>query len=362
MPRGSAPSTSHQLVKALVIGDGKCGKSDWAARAAEAGFNVLYLDADVGSQTIAGLPKDPKNPVKPEVMDRIFILNVGDELINGGLNYRFVKMFKKFCTASPTYRWNDTESREYVMADDKESGEIWEIKPGKMDHTCVLAIDSWTSLVQSCMNWAAEELGIDLQEVSEEERKKMRSVYQAAGEKLTYYLQMIRSAPCHVIVIAHPAEFTKTKKPDGKTIAGAKEGDLTVLWTKMVPKSSSNNHAMTMAKYFTDLAWLEVDAMGNYKIDYRANNERISGSHLNARLDCRGDGSFAKLVEQVGGTIPGSTQPFDHWLTIHPSGLDVAAKPALVLGGKSESPAQTAQPVKGLTLNKPGLNLSKVSK
>lgn len=355
MPRGSAPSASHQLVKALVIGDGKCGKSDWAARAAEAGFNVLYLDADVGAQTIAGLPIDKTHPCKPDVMDRIFIMNVADEIINGGLNYRFVKMFKKFCTASPTFRWNDTESREYVMADDKESGEIWEIKPAAMDHTCVLVLDSWTSLVQSCMTWAADELNIDLQEIGDD-RNKMRGVYQAAGEKLTYYCQMIRSARCHVIVIAHPAEFVKTKKPDGKTIAGAKEGDLQVLWTKMVPKSSSNNHAMTMAKYFTDLAWLEVDAMGNYKIDYRASNERISGSHLNARLDCRGEGSFANLVKQVGGTLPGSTQPFDHWLTIHPSGLDIAKKPALVLGGGKNTEAGPAQ-VQGL---KPtGLNLQK---
>lgn len=365
MPRASQANSKHQLVKALVIGDGKCGKSDWAARAAEAGFNVLYLDADVGSQTIAGLVKDKTHPVKPEVLDRIFIMNVGDVLINGGLDYRFVKMFKKF-TTQPIFRWNDTKSREFSLTDDGDptTDEIWEIRPGMMDHNCVLAMDSWTSLAQSCMNWACDELGLSIEEIGEDERGKMRNVYQAAGEKLDYYCQMIRSARCHVIVIGHPREFTKTEKAVGKSVS-QKESDMKVLWTKMVVKSSSNNHAFGMPKFFTDIAWIEVDAMGEYKIDYRAANDRISGSHINARLNTREEGSFMRLVEAVGGTLPQEPAPIDPWLTIHESGFSLSEstkKPSLVLGAKkepsAESPTPTASHVQGV---KPvgGFNLNK---
>lgn len=359
MPRGSNAQAKHQLVKELIIGDGKCGKSDYAARAAVAGFNVLYMDADVGSQTIAGLPRDKTHPVKPDVMDRIFIMNCGDRLDGGTLDYRFVNTFKKFCSAKPTYRWNDTQGREFSVINDSDptTDEIWEIKPSMMDHTCVLVVDSWTSLQQSAMNWACDELGISIEEISEAERNKMRGVYQAAGEKLNFYLQMIRSAPCHVIVIAHPREFTKTEKSAGKSVTQA-EKDMKVLWTKMVCASSSNNHAFGMPKYFTDLGWVEVDAMGEYMIDYRAANDRISGSHFNARENTRGKGSFENLVRHVGGTIPEVPASTDHWLTIHESGFSLGAatpkKAGLVLGAKAGSAPGTIQGVKGvLNLSKP---------
>lgn len=351
MPRASEANPKHQLVKALIVGDGKCGKTDWAARAACAGFNVLYLDADVGSQTIAQIQDR-------DALSRIFIMNVGDELISGGLDYRFVNVYKKFSTAI-TYRWNDTQAREFSVSKDGDPcmDEVWEIRPGQMDYTTILVIDSWTALSQSCMNWACDELGLSIEEISEDERSKMRGVYQAAGEKLTYYLQMIRSAKCHVIVIGHPREFTKTEKSAGKSVT-QKESEMKVLWTKMVPASSSNNHAFSMSKYFTDIAWIEVDAMGEYKIDFRAANDRMSGSHINARLNTRTDGSFVELLKAIGGTVPSEPASFDHWLKIHPAGTYSYAaanpkKPALVLGAKKEPTTDSPNSkVGGFSLNR----------
>jgi hypothetical protein len=353
MPRGSNAQAKHQLVKALVVGDGKCGKSDWAGRAVIGGFNVIYMDADVASQTISGFTKDKKNPVPEELMANIFILNVGDVLVNGGIDYRFVKTFKKFATASPTFRWNDSQSQEYSLVDhgSPTTDEVWEIKPASMDHNTVWVIDSWTSLTQSAMAWAADELGFDMEEPN---RDKMRSVYQMAGEKLTFYLTLIRSAPCHVIVLAHPNEFTKTESPTGVKVKDAKETDRKVLWTKMLPKSASNNHAMQMAKYFTDIAWLEVTAQGDYKVDFRPSNEKLSGGHMNAYLGTREGGTFVDLVRFVGGTIPGEPQDYSKWLTIHDSGFEMpeaVKKPGLVLGAKS---AETKVQMPGtLNLTKP---------
>lgn len=353
MPRASEPSNSAQLVKALIIGDGKCGKTHWAAEAAGAGFNVLYFDGDVAAQTINKLPM--------ALRERIFILNVRDKIGAGGLDHSMVDFYKEFTTCRGSFLWNDTQSRLFSRMQDGDSttDEIWEIRPGNLDENWVVVDDSWTALVQSTMQWAAEELGITLSEISESDRKQMRTLYQIAGEKLTIHLAMIRSSPFHRITISHPNEFVKTEKPTNVTISKAKEGDLKILWTKMVPKSVTNNHAMTMAKFFTDIAWLEVDAMGRFKIDYRASGERISGGHRTDYVESAGDGSFAKLVESVGGIVPGnSPSDWSSVITIH-KGYEVAApaaKPKIVLGA-TPAPAQ----VSGAGV-KPALNLSLATK
>lgn len=351
MPRADNTESISQinLARLLLIGDGKCGKSHLSGMAAKDGFNLLYFDADVASQTLATLPIEARK--------RIYILNCGDTMSDGKLDFRFVELFKRFTTKSK-FVWNDTKSREYSVLDDGDSteDEVWEIFPAKLDPSTVLVVDSWTSLSQSAMNWAAKEYGVDLQDLTAQaDRASMRSVYQAAGEKLTQYLIMIRSMPCHVIVIAHPSEFVKTERPVNQTVKQIKEGDLKVLWTKMVPKSVSNNHSMMMAKYFTDIAWLEVDAFGDYKIDYRPSQERISGSHLKeiGKSDIL---SFSHLVKHIGGAIPDGNQSVEHWIQIH-QGYEADSakkKSSLVLGAG-------AGPVAEVKMNAPvkaGLSLS----
>lgn len=360
MPRGNEAPPEHQLAKILVSGGGKVGKSDWAARAVEGGFNVLYLNGDVAAQTIAGLKTDKTHPVKPELVNNIYLLNMQDELIDGAMNHRFVNSFKRFCAASPKFRWNDSKSREFEILTDGDPCQdvIWEIMSGRMDHTSVLVIDSWTSLAQSCMTWASIKKGVSLEEVIDD-RDKMRDIYQAAGEKLTYYLTMIRSAKCHVIVIGHPREFTKTEKQAGKTARESKEADMKVLWTKTVPASCSNNHAFGMSIYFTDLAWIEVDGMGNYKIDFRPTTERLSGSHLNFIGDARGEGSFCNVVKKLGGTLPGVALPPDRWIKIHEPGFSLAEstkKPALILG--AQNGASPGAPTSQIEMKSGGLNLN----
>lgn len=344
MPRGGNQSNDPPLFKGLIAGDGKCGKSDWLIRAAEGGFNVLYMNGDVAQQTVSAAENDPLKPMSREVLNRIFLINMHDTLEGGSLDHRMVDTFKRFCN-QPTFRWNESQGREWAILKDGDetTDEVWEIRPGQLDHTCVLGVDSWTSLAQSAMNWAAEESGLDLMEVAE--RGKMRDVYQAAGEKLTQFLIMIRSVKCHVVVIAHPREYTKTERQPGKSAREAKEADAKVLWTKMVVASSSNNHAFGMAKFFSDLAWIEVDSMGKYMIDFRADINRISGSHINERLDTRAEGSFVNVIKRLGGVVPGAEQPFDHWLTIHQGGFKApdGRKPGLVLGAQKPADGAPAQ-------------------
>ena len=348
MPRGGEPNQKAQLVKALVIGDGKCGKTDWAARAAAAGFNVLYLDGDVGAQTVANLAKDSSHPVSHEAMQRIFLLPIHDQIQSNGMGFEMSSFFRDFTTERRQLIWNDTQQRVFSRIKDGDSSpdEIWKITPSAMNEDWVLVVDSFTALAQSSLHWGAEELGIDLGEIDKAMRDKMRDIYRIVGEKLTQYLTIIRSLRCHVIVIGHPIEFTKTKKPDNVTIRNAKEQDFKILWTKMLPKSVTNNHSLTMAKFFTDIAWMEVDALGKHMIDYRPNPDYMSGSHLNARLDSREGGSFKDLVLAIGGAIPDGKQGFESVIEISQGYEAAAPKPKPVLDSQGSAPA-----VKGKGLN-----------
>src|SRR3546814_1099194 len=75
------------------------GKSDWAARAAMAGFNVLYLDGDVAAATIAQLPVEARK--------RIFYLDFADNFAGGKEDTRMINLMFEFFT-STKFVWNDS--------------------------------------------------------------------------------------------------------------------------------------------------------------------------------------------------------------------------------------------------------------
>lgn len=346
MPRMDSPKGSTQLVKLLLIGDGKCGKTDFAGMAGASNFQILYLDGDVASQTIADLPLEARR--------NVYLLKCGDDFNDsGGIDPTYALFFKKWIT-QPTIVWNDSKQRIHDIQRDgtsNEEDEYWLIRPARMDENCILVIE-WTALAHSAMQWAANEAGVDLGEI--DERKEMRGVYQAAGEKLTQYLLAIQRAPCHVICLSHPREFIKLTPPAGKTIGNIKEKDMQIAWTKMVPSSSSNNHALSMAKYFTDVAWMQAGLMGKREIDFRIDNNRIGGGHFSDKFtvpnrdkDEKSGFTFANLVKKIGGTIPSEIPSIDHWLTIQQGyEVKVPQKKQVVLGGKpTQSPAGTSAPV-----------------
>src|SRR3546814_2540213 len=96
MPRADNLSSSTQLIKGLVMGFEKSGKSDWAARAAMAGFNVLYLDGDVAAATIAQLPVEARK--------RIFYLDFADNFAGGKEDTRMINLMFEFFTSTTFVR------------------------------------------------------------------------------------------------------------------------------------------------------------------------------------------------------------------------------------------------------------------
>lgn len=330
MPRMDNPPKAQALVKLLMIGDGKIGKTHYAGMAAAAGLNVLYLDGDVGAQTIAGLPMEARR--------HVYLLNMADRITGGVRSPDFADNMGAM-TSTIRFRWNDTDQREAKRAD--KGVEVWEIEPAKLDHNDLLVIDSWTGLTESMMLKCAQANGVDLSNAT---TSAMRPVYQGANLMATSMLQVIRSVRCHVIVIAHPDEYTHMTKPTGRRVSDAKENDMVIDWTKMIPKTTSKPQGLNMAKYFTDVAWAEMSPSGKERrLNFQVKNDRVSGGHFDSSKDADKEYSFGELVKAVGGSLDGKHADVSRWLKIISADTEIVEPEAKILDGT------VATPVKGMS-------------
>jgi hypothetical protein len=297
MPRMDQATETSQLIKLLLIGDGKAGKTRFAGEAAADGFNLFYLSGDVAAPTLAQLPIEAKK--------RIYFIDAVDDISGGMRNHRFIDTVTEL-TTNIKFRWNDTEHR---IAKHKDEGEVWEISPARMGSDCIFVLDAWTSLVESIALKCAFKAGVDLANATTTE---MRPVYQSSALIATSLLQVIRSFPCHVIVLGHPDQYEHRVAPEGKKVKDLKETDMIIEWTKWIVR----------------------------RLDFRPKQDRVGGGHFDGHKDTK-EYSFANLVKAVGGTVPDGNQSIDHWLNIIPAGPREAAeskildgsKPAAAIGG-----------------------------
>lgn len=337
------PEMNRALCKLLLIAEGRMGKTHFAAMAAKAGFNILYINGDIATATIMGMTKS-QNGEKPILSlaeaSRIYMLEVGDTMGGGSRDSKFVECMNEF-TNSITFRWNDTDQRVASRKDtDKE---IWEIKPGLMGQNDILVFDSWTSYCESVMLWVGQANGVNVADAS---TSAMRPVYQGGALKVTEMLQVIRSMQCNVIVLAHPDEYSHTTRPEGKKVKDIKETDLVVDWTKMIAKTTSKPQGLVMPKYFTDVGWMELSPAGTERrINFKPHNDKVGGGHFNGVKSVE-EYSFANLCASIGVPTPTPIEPA--WLKIIPPMTDeeraaqAAATPAAtqVLDGTKGSPAK----------------------
>jgi hypothetical protein len=345
VPRLSDTDAPEAILKELIIGDAKTGKTHWAAQAAAAGFNVLYFGGDIELPTLKKL--------SPEAASRLYYMPVHDELIGGTVNPRMVTIISDFMTTG-VYLWNDTKSKKFNAKLDglTESGAaqdvIWEIKPARFGKDWVWVIDSWDTLAHSAMLDKANDLGVNLADIEKIER----SIYAGTGNRLTHMLTVIQKVKCHVIVIGHGRQMEKSKNPEGtnKTVKEIKETERIVEWTKMIPISSSNPHGLQMGKFFSDIGWMEINAANKRKLNFKSLHDRVSGGHLNSIGDPDNTHSFANLVKFMGGTVPDGTQGTGDALVIHPAGTYTPSSPGV------KTPLQAPEsPKLGVSPNMKGL-------
>jgi hypothetical protein len=325
MPRMDQAPPQKSLIKLLLIADGKVGKSHFAGEAAKF-FKTLYIDGDVAIPTLNKLPMEARK--------NMYLLPAHDSILGGSRDTLFCNIMQEF-TSVIKFRWNDTHSR---LARMKDEGDIWEITPGKMDESCLLVLDSWTALVESLMLKVAIEAGVDIKTATTNE---MRPVYQGSAQLATAFLQVIRAMPCHVIVLAHPDEYQHKVAPPGRKVGEVKEKDMLIDWTKMIAKSTSRPQALLMAKYFTDVAWMEVSPTGTRKLDFRIRDSRVGGGHFDGFEDTD-KYSFPNLVRAIGGTVPDGSQSIDSWLRILTPEEVAAPVVNKVLEGGDKGQIQTA--------------------
>lgn len=333
MPRGNNLTPEQVTGKYLILGDPKAGKTTWAIEAALAGFNVLLMDGDVAAQAIAQLPN--------EAQSRIFYMDVSDDLANG-INPRMIQVVADFF-ATGKFLWNDSKQKEYSRgqdAHDPDSGaaldEIWEFKPARLNHRWVVVLDSWTTLSYSAMIAKSQDMGVELADME----KVDMNIYAGVGNRLSNILATLQKAKCHFIVIGHPSQFEKTKSPNNVAAKEVKAKDRIIEWTKMVPKSSSNPHGLTMGKYFSDVGWIDITATGKRELNFAVSNQRVSGGHLTGKGDPKGDYSFANCVKNIGGALPDKSDfSLGDGLTIWEPGTFIPATAAAKANPLSKSKA-----------------------
>lgn len=348
MPALDETPGNFSRLKLLLTADTKAGKTHYVMQAAAAGFNVLYLDGDVGIQTLKQLP--------PAAQKRVFYMPIGDYTNDSGEYVSRMAQFFVDFTTSGVLTWNDTKGKlfnrnDYAQDWDRTDPEnpkvlggdvIWQIRPARIGTDTLLVLDSWTTLIQSLIMWKADDLSIDLLEIE----KHGREMYTGAGHKATQFLTLLRGLNCHVAVIAHPREYQKRSPPPGSKGQVA-EKDMKLDWTKMVPISTSNPHALTMGKHFSDCAWLDVTPAGTRYIDFRPSSDRVIGGHFHTREEV-GKLPIDALIRQIGSDIPVNATP-DAWLTRYGPGEFMPAgskpTPAPLIG----SSAATSKPLTGLS-------------
>jgi adenosyl cobinamide kinase/adenosyl cobinamide phosphate guanylyltransferase len=320
----SETKPDKKLIKLLLIGDGKSGKTRYAAEAAEQGFNVLYMDGDVGTPTLTQVSMDAQR--------RIYLLPMHDKIDMGQRDHTFADSLYTFFSQAK-FNWNDDDCRVAKRGDDDKNK--WQILPAKMDQNCVLVIDSWTSYIESLMLKVAIECSVDLPTATQ---PQMRPVYAGAGARATALLQVIRAVPCHVIVIAHSDEYQHKVAPEGRRAGDVKETEMEIAWTKMIPKSTSKPHGLLLPKYFTDVAWLGLKPSGKRELRFKPDPDRVGGGHFQQDKPVE-EYSFLNLVREIGGADPIPDSPVNHWLTMIPAGTTIEA-PAKVLDGTKSTPVK----------------------
>lgn len=307
MPRLDQTPNALMPIRLLLLAEALAGKTHYLAQAAEAGYNLLFIDGDIAMRTIRKLSK--------EAQSRVFYMPVHDYMDDmGNMVSNFAEFVVKF-TTSPKLLWNDSlgrvfDMRSYVAGDGGH--EVWQIVPSRIGLNTIIVLDSWTALISSIVQWKAGDMNVDLMDLD----KLERDLYTPTGHKATQFLTLLKTLKCHLAITGHPQEYIHRSAPVGSR-GPVKENEMKIDWIKMIPTSTSKPHGFTLAKNFSDVGWITFDSMGKRYIDFKPDNGRVIGGNLNDKKSVD-EWPMHKLISDIGFTLePG---PPDEWLTIWPNG------------------------------------------
>lgn len=255
-PFGEIEAKGDGLMRTLIYGPAKSKKTWWAARAAEAGFNVFLINGETGGEKII------KN-IAPEIRKHIQVLNVVN-MPNRAVMPEFMASFLR----QNKFAWDEQLNQPRTSAGQIDATHSHYLINGKLlTADDVLIIDSYTQLAIGTSLKGAIDGQIDLSDPNSIDDDK-RGFYGYSNSFLNWVLNNLNALPCHLIVIGHQNQYEKRGKVGDKEV---------ILWSRMQLMSSSGPHAMQIAKYFSDVLYFYM--VGDiYRISTKAEADRDGGS------------------------------------------------------------------------------------
>jgi len=305
-------------LRQLLYGRQKTKKTWWAAKAAEANFNVVLFDGDDGWHILTN--------IKPEYQRRITVVDCVDTTSKAVFSVFLSRLLKKGRIV-----WNEPEKKVQIRPDEN----CIAIDLTQLTKNDVVIVDSWTALVWSLTYRYALENDIDLTDPEKDDWE----FYRWGGRIATWIANQLQSLPCHVIVIAHEVEYQKMKKNS--------QGKDEVDSVRLQIKSISGPHASTMGTFFSDVLHFRQKSETQFFIDAFGTGDAEGGSRLVEPKSYNwNDLSFKDYCIKAGVALPPETNRL----------LDFSINPATKEETHELKPIETSKPqtvkIGGLSLKK----------
>lgn len=267
----------------LIYGPGGSKKTWWACQAAEAGYNVLYINGDTFPTILSQLTADARK--------RIYHLDVTDSA-NIPVMAQFIAAFTN--QTRPGLCWYDEQSKR---ADPAPFGGAIRVDVQQWDTNYVVVVDHFTALVRSINYHYALANNIDLADADKTEWEG----YRFAGALLTHVVGQLRKLPCHLVLVAHETVYEKYEGT-GR--------DRRLVFQRQQPISSSNPHGMTLAAAFQEVYYFYKEGKRNW-IDFDGNRMRDAQSKFLPPGRKEWDQlPLSDVLKALGNSTPPNDLPF----------------------------------------------------
>jgi hypothetical protein len=260
-------------VHLLLIGPSKTGKTDFVAQTVKDGFTVLYIDNDNGLNTLRR-----KLEGDAGALSRVHYIKTQD-----------IWNFSSFFFARDRFQWNATKDSIFTAAKADDDDDIHEIYRTQIPQSVIIVLDSWTSVCIQLLQDSARLNQIPYENFNE----KGQQVYGDANRRADVLCMNIQRHSGHVIVQAHQEQYEILEKPKGKMTT--KQNEMIIKDNQLIPSSVSKPHGFKMPKYFNEVGWLRVNALGKFLLDFRQQTDRVGGGTPMKEGDPREDMRFSKL-------------------------------------------------------------------
>lgn len=281
-----ANKQSNQLLRELCYGPAKVKKTWWAMRAAEAGFNVILLDGDDGSQIISQIDAASKSKIQ--------IINIVDKTDAPIMCHFIVRLL----TGDP-FIWDEQDKAVLLRAESaKEDHSYYVFDISKLTSNDVLVLDSWSAFCWSIAWRWYKENNIKVAD-AEQVKSELWPGYRWSGAMASWVLTQLKTLNCHVILIGHQMVFEKKKD---ELINGKLRP--VVQWSRTQVRSTSGPHGMTLADAFVDILYFNVKG-SRFSINTSIETDRDGGCRFIKPGDYRWEElQFIDIIQDNGLAVP----------------------------------------------------------